>query len=191
LLKDLNKYRNKDKDDICQNLELIDDFLAKWYEDEKVMLSKVLKLHGKTVDYSDDIFNQIHNFSNKMDFKWTAEEIKNYLLNFLARDYHKSKNRKIRNIIDNIGGIERIKKLAEMVNDFSTTAYYDDRSWRNGAQGSDKWVISTTDIDRHEQMVKNLRRISEDVRSLTSTMRHDLGCSPAVNRRIKAQLSDT
>jgi hypothetical protein len=186
VIEKLNQYRNKDKNEICLALRLIDSFIAQWYDDYVRIFSRAVGLHGKILDEANETFQKIWAFSKREVYGDLAEKYRSYLVDVLYQGYYSPGKYKFKDIIDDMGGIDYISKLGNRVVVFSMTAYGGKREWVRKTLEDRKWAVSEPDIT---EMLNELQAIRREIKEITSVMRQNLGCPAVINEELYRRLS--
>jgi hypothetical protein len=170
VIEKINQHRNKNKNEICLALQLMDSFIAKWYDDYVRIFSRTIGLNGKTLDDASEMFQKIFAFTHRKVYHRLAEQCVDYLVEGLYKGYHSEGNYRFRDIIEEAGGIAYVRDLANSIAQFSHDAYGGKQKWIEKALEEKRWNISATDIT---QMLQNLQTQSEQIREITSKLRQN------------------
>jgi hypothetical protein len=187
VIEKVNQHRNKDKNEICLALQLIDSFIFQWHKDFVRVFKKATGLEGKVLDKNDETFQTIFAFTHRIDYKRLANEYNSYLVDVLYQGYYPPGNYKFRDIIDQMGGIQNVSSLASNIGLFADRAYGNKMDWLKEGMEEERWTVSAEEIST---TLTELGNFSEEVRRLTSAMRRNIDCPAAINEELYRQLSN-
>jgi hypothetical protein len=92
----INQRRKRNKNEICLALQLMDSFIAKWYDDYVRIFSRAIGLDGKTLDEAGETFQKISAFSDRIVYHRLAKECVDYLDKGLYNGYYSLGNYRLR-----------------------------------------------------------------------------------------------
>ncbi len=114
VLEFISKYRDKEKNEICLALTLMDENIRSWYAHFNRLFSKEIarQISGKTFGETYDVSTKIIEFINRKEAIDRAKESVDYLVNIYL-DYKNNRKTQVKGI-----DIDLLKKIAESITMF-------------------------------------------------------------------------
>lgn len=181
VIKSISARRNKDRNEICLALSLMNQNIQSWYSHfNHIFSSEIAKqLSGKTFEETREVSDKVIKFVNRNESILRANESIDYCVD-IATDYKVRHKKEVRGIDS-----EKAERIANRISYFRDTAVGVKVKWLRESLQKRTWDMSPEDIFN---TLRTLESISEEIQSLTSSMRREIECDSESNKRLYLEI---